>query len=87
MLLNNNIQLVVAENPISPNKNVIKDMHNTIFNGCTCNKLVIKFTILGDETDIKNNTTQINENIKAHRLIFIFIIILPKTTFYLTFII
>ncbi|WP_164917283.1 hypothetical protein [Clostridium sp. JN-9] len=69
MLLNNKIQLVDAENPINPNIKVIKDIHNTIFSGCTCNKLIIS----GDDTDIKNNATQINENIKAHRLIFIFI--------------
>ena len=73
MLLNNKIQLVDAENPINPNIKVIKDIHNTIFSGCTCNKLIIKLTISGDDTDIKNNATQINENIKAHRLIFIFI--------------
>lgn len=74
ILLNNNFQLVDAENPISPNKNVTKDIPNTIFNGCICNKLVKKQTILLDDTTIKNNAMQTKENINVQRLIFVFIV-------------
>lgn len=74
ILLNNDFQFIDAENPINPNKNVIKDIPNTISSGCICNKLATKRTILPDNTVIKNNAMQTKENINAKRLIFIFIV-------------
>lgn len=73
ILLNNSFHLVDAENPISPNKKVTKDMANTIFNGCVCNKLVNISTVSFDDNDIKNNAMQTKENINAQKLIFSFI--------------
>jgi len=45
ILLNNSFQLVAPAKPIKPNKNVIKVIPNTIFNGCICRKSVKKTTV------------------------------------------
>lgn len=74
ILLNNNFQLVAPEKPITPSKNVIKDIPNTIFSGWVCSKIVKNTTVCLDDTAIKNNIIQTKENINDQRLILLFML-------------
>lgn len=73
ILLKSTFQLVDAENPTNPRIKVTKDINNTIFNGCVCNKIVNVSTVFSDDTDMKNSAIQMKENINDQKLIFNFI--------------
>lgn len=72
--LNNNFQLVAAERPINPNIKVTIQKNNTIYNGCICNIFIVKFSMLLDVVDIKNNNIHINEEMNENKFTLTFIV-------------
>ena len=76
ILRNKNVGLVTPEKPITPKKNVIKDINNTKLNGCKFSELIKKLCVSIENTDNKNIGIHNIESIKDHRLI-LFLIIIP----------
>lgn len=73
ILLNSNFQLVAAEKPIKPKKNVAKDMHNTTYIGWTCIELAINSNAFFENAETKKAIKQIKESINDQRLNLVFI--------------
>ena len=81
ILRNKNLDLVAPEKPITPKKKVVKDINNTMLNGCKFSELIKKLTIFIDDIDNKNIGMHDIESIKDHRLILFFMIIHPHLSF------
>ena len=81
ILRNKNVDLVAPEKPITPKKKVIKDINNTMLNGCKFSELIEELTIFPEDTDNKNSGIHDIEIIKDHRLILFFMIISPSLSF------